>query len=71
MKNNFDNIDEMVDLIQDELSECEYSDDFNCKECSELEECYYKASTKFAYEFAESLDNGGYDSEEEFWDNLD
>ena len=67
----FDNIDEMVELIQDELPECEYDENFNCKECSELEECYYKASTKSEHEFAESVNNGGYDSEEEFWENLD
>ena len=71
MKNNFDNINEMVELIQDELPECEYDKNFNCKECSELEECYCKASIKSAHEFAESVCNGGYDSEEEFWDNLD
>ena len=71
MKNNFDNIDEMIGLIQDELPECEHDENFNCKECSELEECYYKASIKSAHEFAESVNNGGYDSEEEFWDNLD
>ena len=71
MKNNFDNIDEMIELIHDELSECEYDENFNCKECFELEECYYKASTKSAHEFAESIDYGGYDSEEEFWDSLD
>ena len=71
MKNNFDNIDEMVELIRDELPECEYDENFNCKECYELEECYYKASTKSAHEFVESVTNGGYDSEEEFWENLD
>ena len=71
MKNSFDNIDEMVELIQDELPECEYDENFNCKECYELEECYYKASTKSAHEFAENVNNGGYDSEEEFWENLD
>ena len=70
MKNNFDNIDEMVELIQDELPKCEYDENFNCKKCSELEECYYKASTKSSHEFAESIDYGGYDSEEEFWENL-
>ena len=48
-----------------------YDENFNCKECSELEECYYKASVKSAHEFAESIDYGGYDSEEEFWENLD
>ena len=71
MKNNFDNINEIVELIQDELPKCEYDENFNCKECSELEECYYKASVKSAHEFAESIDYGGYDSEEEFWENLD
>ena len=29
-----------------------------------------KASTKSAHEFAESIDYGDYDSEEEFWENL-
>ena len=71
MKNNFDNINEMVELIQDELPKCEYDENFNCKECSELEECYYKTSAKSAHEFAESINNGGYGSEEEFWENLD
>ena len=71
MKNNFDNIDEMVELIQDELPKCEYDENFNCKECSELEECYCKESAKSAHEFAESIDYDGYDSEEEFWENLD
>ena len=44
MKNNFDNINEMVELIQDELPECECDENFKCKECSELEEGYCKAS---------------------------
>lgn len=70
MKNKFENIDEMIELIQGELSDCEFDDNFNCKNCSELEECYYKASAKSSHEFAESLDYGGYDSEEEFWENL-
>ena len=70
MKNSFDNIDEMVELIRDELPECEYDENYNCKECSELEGCYYKAFTKSAREFAESIGYGGYDSEEEFWEQL-
>lgn len=71
MQNSFANINEIAELIQDELPECEYDENFNCKECSEIEECYYKAYSKSAHEFAESIDYGGYDSEEEFWDNLD
>ena len=70
MKNNFENINEMVELIKEELPECEFDNDFNCISCCDLEDCYVKASTKFTHEFAKSLDYGGYDSEEEFWENL-
>nr|DAW98132.1 MAG TPA: hypothetical protein [Bacteriophage sp.] len=70
MNNNFDNIEEMKELIVDELSECEFDNNFRCEKCSELEQCYYKASTKSSHEFADSLDYGGYDFEDEFWENL-
>ena len=71
MSDDFENIDEMIDVINDELTECEFNMNFDCKSCSELETCYFKASTKSNHEFAESIDYGGYDSEEEFWENLD
>ena len=71
MTNNFENIEEMKELIVDELAECEIYNNFRCEEGSELEQCYCKASTKSPHEFAESLDYGGYDSEDEFWENLD
>ena len=71
MNNNFDNVEEMKELIVYELSECEFDNNFRCEKCSELEQCYYKASTKSSHEFADSLDYGGYDSEDEFWENLD
>ena len=71
MKNDFKNIDEMVELIEEELSECELDKDFNCRDCCDLENCYIKASIKSSHEFAKSLDYGGYDTEEEFWENLD
>nr|DAX13891.1 MAG TPA: hypothetical protein [Bacteriophage sp.] len=71
MNNNFDNVEEMKELIVDELSKCEFDSNFRCEECSELEQCYCKASTKSSHKFAESLDYGGYDSEDEFWENLD
>lgn len=70
MNNNFDNNEEMKELIVDELSECEFDNNFRCEKCSELEQCYYKASTKSSHEFADSLDYGGYDFEDEFWENL-
>lgn len=53
MNNNFDNVEEMKELIVDELSECEFDNNFRCEKCSELEQCYYKASTKSSHEFAE------------------
>lgn len=71
MKNDFKNIDEMIELIEKELSDCELDNDFNCRECCDLEDCYVKASQKLSHEFAESLNYGGYGSEEEFWENLD
>ena len=63
-------IDDMKQLITDELSECYNDCDFHCANCCDLEECYSKASIKSNHEFAESIDYGGYDSEEEFWDEL-
>lgn len=70
MNSNFDNITEMIELIKEELNNCEFGD-FDCKECSELEICYHKASVKSSHEYANSLNYGGYDTEEEFWENLD
>lgn len=55
MNNNFDNLEEMKELIKNELSECELDDNFKCEECPELEQCYYKASTKLSHEFAERV----------------
>lgn len=70
MNSKLNNVEEMKELITDELSECELDKNFKCEECSELEQCHYKASTKLSHEFAESLDYGGYDSEDDFWENL-
>ena len=70
MTNNFENKEEMKELNVDELTESECDNNVRCEECSEFEQCYYKASTKSSNEFAESLDYGGYDSEDEFWENL-
>ena len=69
MNNNFDNVEEMKELIIDELSECEFDSNFRCEECSELEQCYCKASSCNS-EWAKSIDYGGCDTEEEFWEQL-
>lgn len=71
MSASFHDIEEMKELIVGELPECEFDEDFKCEACCELQYCYHKASTKLSHEFAESLDYGGYDTEEEFWENLD
>lgn len=44
----------------------------NCHECSEIqvEECYAIASNNCNSKFAELINYGGYDSEEEFWENI-
>ena len=44
----------------------------NCDGCSDeqLEECYSIASSNCNSEFAKSINYGGYDSEEEFGENL-
>lgn len=69
MVNNFSNINEMTELIKDELNSCEFGN-FDCKDCSEVEVCFYKASAKANHEFAKNLDYNGYNTEEEFWENL-
>lgn len=49
--------------------------DCDCKNCNgcddtQLEECYSIATSHCNSESAEAINYGGYDSEEEFWDNI-
>lgn len=65
--------EEMLELIKEENmkennSNCIY-DECNT-DCPYIEYCHAEAVSKCNSEFAESLDFGGYDSEEEFWENL-
>lgn len=71
MDKDLENIIDMEEFIREELYVCELNNDFNCRNCCDLEDCHVKASIKSTHEFAKSLDYGGYDSEEEFWENLD
>lgn len=60
----------MLDIID---SECMRNDDClveNCMECDEIEECYTKANDEVNGGFAKSIGYGGYNSEDDFWDNL-
>lgn len=66
---------EKKDLIEEYITEkeCEYMCDdelFNCDFCSNLEECYMKSCERCDIEFAESVDYGGYDNEEDFWEQF-
>lgn len=68
-------LESMADLITDYISkrECKedlISNDYDCVNCGNIEECYMEANSRCNSEFAESINYGGYDSEEEFWENL-
>jgi hypothetical protein len=58
----------MKSLIE-EYYDCDI-DSYDCINCSEIEFCYIQANTKCNSEYARSIDYGGYDTEEEFWENL-
>lgn len=72
-------MDDKKVLIMEYITEeeCGYLCDdklFNCESCSNFEECYINADIKCSEDFndvfAKSVDYGGYDSEEEFWEQL-
>ena len=47
---------------------CDSEELFDCASCSCFDECYMKAEIKCDIEFAESVDFGGYNTAEEFWE---
>ena len=68
-------LESMADLIIDYISkrECKedlIGNDYDCVNCGNIEECYMEANSRCNSEFAESINYGGYDLEEEFWENL-
>lgn len=68
-------LESMADLITDYISERECTDDligndYDCVNCGNIEECYMEANSRCNNEWAESINYGGYDSEDEFWENL-
>lgn len=65
-------LESMADLITDYISERECKEDiigndYDCVNCENIEECYMKANSRCNSEFAENINYGGYDSEEEFF----
>ena len=76
MKEQFDDeeLDFMLGIIEENLTEddCDelINDELPCKTCLYLEDCYHLANQKCDSQFAENINYGGYDTEEEFWENL-
>lgn len=70
-----ESIEEKINLIKEYISEkeCEYMTDdllFDCNSCSCFEDCYMKSCEKCNSEFAESINYGGYNTEEDFWEQI-
>ena len=68
-------INEKKNLIKNHITkeECEYICDdtvFDCASCSCLDECYLKTCTRSNEDFASSIGYGGYNTEEEFWEQI-
>lgn len=64
-----------LEKIKNEMNGLKYNickedciNDYNCENCSGIKNCYYKAASIEDSLYAENLDYGGYDSEEEFWE---
>ena len=71
MRNKYDEeIEDMVDLINAYDIEHDDCGRIDCHECCSLEECYYIAKNKENSEWAKSIGYGGYDTEEEFWEQI-
>ena len=67
---DIDDIEEMIELIRNydvEHDDCRRS---HCRECSFLEDCHDIARQREDSEWAELINYGGYDTEEEFWEQL-
>ena len=62
--------DEMVELINCYSVEYDDCGRIDCHECSFLNDCYYVARQREDGEWAKSLNFGGYETEEEFWQQL-
>ena len=66
-----------LNQMRNEMKEIKYNipedecvNNYKGKKCGNIEECYWNAISKENSLFAESLDYGGYDSEEEFWEQM-
>ncbi len=65
-----EDIEEMLDLIEAYDVEYDGCGQIGCSDCSYLENCYHVARQKEDSEWARLINYGGYDNEDEFWDEL-
>lgn len=65
-----EDIEEMIDLIKNYDVEYDDCGQIDCKKCCHLEDCYCVARDRENSEWAKLIDYGGYDTEEEFWEQL-
>lgn len=68
-------LESMAGLITDYISkrECKedlIGNDYDCVNCDNIEQCSMEANLRCNSEWAKSINYGGYDSEDEFWENL-
>jgi len=66
---DMENLEEKLEVIKygDTYSKCV---DKDCENCSDLEECYSRTNEELNDKYAKSLDYGGFDSAEEFWEQV-
>lgn len=72
MGNKYDDedVEEMVGLIDAYDVEYDNCERIGCCECSYLEDCYHIAIKRQDSEWARLINYGGYDTKEEFWEEL-
>lgn len=64
-----------MELITEYITkdECDFMSDgklFDCISCSNFENCYIESCERCNIEFAKSVNFGGYNTEEDFWEQL-
>lgn len=61
---------EMISYIEEYGTEYVCDSDEDCKNCDDVESCYWRVNNKINSTYAESIGYGGYDTEDEFWEDL-
>ena len=68
--NTIENMRNKMSYLKNNINKYECDENYDCKKCCKIEECYYLAIQREDSSYAKSLDYGGYDTEEEFWDQI-